>query len=154
MQLETIAQLGIFLILFVLGLEFSLAHLQRVWRDALQSALGQTVVLVIGIGFGSAVLPITAAEAIIVGVCCSLSSTAVVVTSLTVEDLDSADGQSIVGVLVMQDVLVGLLLAAVPLLLHPMSQIVAAVLLMARNLAIFLLTVAAFARIVSYASLR
>ena len=62
MQLETIAQFGIFLILFVLGLEFSVAHLQGTWREALQSALGQMTLILGAVVFGSRILPITPSE--------------------------------------------------------------------------------------------
>ena len=73
-----------------------------------------------------------------IGVCCALSSTAVVVTVLSSDELDSPEGRSVVGVLVTQDVLVGLVLASVPLLNHGIAEVPAALLLMARNLAIFL----------------
>jgi hypothetical protein len=60
--METLAQLGILLILYMLGVEFSLARLRGVWREALVSTLGQTVVVLATAIAGSYVLPITAAE--------------------------------------------------------------------------------------------
>ena len=89
-----------------------------------------------------------------VGICCALSSTAVVVTVLRPSDLDAPEGRSIVGVLVMQDVLVGLLLAAVPLLLHPPEETLAAVALMGKNLVIFTVIAVVAARVMSSMAFR
>jgi len=93
-------------------------------------------------------------QAFLIGVCCALSSTAVVVTVLSSDELDSPEGRSVVGVLVTQDVLVGLVLASVPLLNHGIAEVPAALLLMARNLAIFLVFAYASGKAISLIAFR
>ncbi|ORX61379.1 hypothetical protein DM01DRAFT_1380297 [Hesseltinella vesiculosa] len=110
-QTETLAQLGVALIVFVLGLECSLDKLKSMYRIALGGAsliflVTVSCFIMLGIVFGT-----TIKEAIFVGACISLSSTAVVVKVIPAEYMDH-----LYGLLVMQDVLLGFMLAMVPAL--------------------------------------
>ncbi|KAI8330648.1 Sodium/hydrogen exchanger family-domain-containing protein [Chlamydoabsidia padenii] len=120
-QTETLAQLGVVLIVFVLGLECSLEKLRSMWRVALG---GVTMILLLTIFFFimmGLLLGTTIKEAVFVGACVSLSSTAVVVKVIPVEQL----GEHLYGLLVMQDVLLGFMLALVPALGKSGLQVVA-----------------------------
>ncbi|KAI8997746.1 Sodium/hydrogen exchanger family-domain-containing protein [Pilobolus umbonatus] len=110
-QIETLAQLGVVLIIFVLGLEFSLDKLRKMWRIALTGAVTILFVtilffMLIGIIIGAAMK-----DAVFIGACISLSSTAVVVKCIKPEQLDH-----LYGLLVMQDVILGFMLAIIPAL--------------------------------------
>ncbi len=124
-QVETLAQFGVTLLLFCLGVEFSLAQLRRVQGIALGGGILQ-IVLTIGLTAGLACLSGTvdyAVQGIVLGAILALSSTAVVLKSLTEANAsDSAPGQAMLGILIVQDLAVGLMLAIVPALNHPPSQ--------------------------------
>lgn len=106
-QTETLAQLGVVFIVFVLGLEFSMERLRAMWRLALGGAVMILIVTVLLFVIMGAIVGATMKEAIFVGACISLSSTAVVVKCIRLDHLDH-----LYGLLVMQDVLLGFMLVS------------------------------------------
>ncbi|CAG8603869.1 7324_t:CDS:2 [Paraglomus occultum] len=130
-QTETLSQLGVIFIVFMLGLEFSFEKIRRTWRFALGSAsfiilVTLTVSLIIGFIVGS-----NGKEAAFVGMCISFSSTVVV------ERLRSQDLEQLYGPLVIQDIVFGLLLAALPALSKSGIQAILAVARLFVSLVIF-----------------
>lgn len=103
--METLAQLGVVLIVFVLGLEFSLEKIRKMWRIALEGAVTLLLVTVLFFLLMAYMLGADYKEAIFVGACISLSSTAVVVKCIRLDQLDH-----LYGLLVMQDVILGFML--------------------------------------------
>ncbi|CAO3652507.1 unnamed protein product [Cunninghamella echinulata] len=131
-QTETLAQLGVVLIVFVLGLECSLDRLKSMWRLALG---GATLLLFITIFFFimmGMILGGTIKESVFVGACISLSSTAVVVKVIPLDHLEH-----LYGLLVMQDVLLGFMLATVPALSKSGIQVMKAILHISVSFMIF-----------------
>ncbi|CAO3650793.1 unnamed protein product [Cunninghamella blakesleeana] len=131
-QTETLAQLGVVLIVFVLGLECSLDRLKSMWRLALG---GATLLLFITIFFFilmGVVLGGTIKESVFVGACISLSSTAVVVKVIPLDHLEH-----LYGLLVMQDVLLGFMLATIPALSKSGIQVIKALLHISGSFMIF-----------------
>lgn len=114
---RTLAEFGVVLLLFAVGLEFSLADLRRLGRAALaggglQVALTIVVVAVALLPFG-----IHPARAVFFGMLVSLSSTAVVLKLLTDRlELGTPHGRLATGVLITQDLAAILFLIAVPVL--------------------------------------
>ncbi|CAG8448066.1 10912_t:CDS:2 [Rhizophagus irregularis] len=109
-QTETLSQFGVIFIVFMLGLEFSFDKLRSMWRFALGSAsliFTATLCFFILAGF---IVGASVNESIFIGACVSLSSTAVV------ERLQCVELKPLYGLLVMQDMLFGVLLAALPAL--------------------------------------
>ncbi|GBB86449.1 hypothetical protein RclHR1_12890004 [Rhizophagus clarus] len=109
-QTETLSQFGVIFIVFMLGLEFSFEKLRSMWRFALGSAsliFTATLCFFILAGF---IVGASVNESIFIGACVSLSSTAVV------ERLQCVELKPLYGLLVMQDMLFGVLLAALPAL--------------------------------------
>ncbi|BAY18561.1 putative potassium/proton antiporter [Anabaenopsis circularis NIES-21] len=131
-QVETLAQFGVAFLLFALGVEFSFAELKKVKAIALgggglQIALTILVtVLVCGVTGAWGSLP---AKGVFLGSILSLSSTAVVLKCLMERnETETPHGQVMLGILVVQDLALGLMLAVLPALHAPAEVIGVAVL--------------------------
>lgn len=101
------SELGVALLLFVVGLELSLAKIRVIGRTALIAGLGQ-VGLTFGLGWALAwALGFEGGAAVLVGLVATFSSTAVVVKLLDrAGELEATRGRLAIGVLLVQDVLV------------------------------------------------
>ena len=104
-QMETLAQLGVVLIVFVLGLEFSIEKIKKMWHLALGGAMTILLVTILFFVVMGLIIGADVKEAVFVGACISLSSTAVVVKCIKLDQLDH-----LYGLLVMQDVILGFML--------------------------------------------
>lgn len=105
------AETGIVLLLFLVGLELSLDKIRDVGRVAVIAGLGQVVFTAAG-GLGlSLLLGFTFIEALFVGTALTFSSTIVVVKLLDQKgELDSLYGRIAVGIFLVQDLVVILVL--------------------------------------------
>jgi CPA2 family monovalent cation:H+ antiporter-2 len=116
-DIEILAEVGVVLLLFTIGLEFSLARLGAIFRTvalggAIQVAGTIAVVVAIATALGFPVRP-----SIFFGFVFALSSTAVVLRGLAERrELDAPHGRFIVGTLIFQDVLVVPMVLLVPVL--------------------------------------
>lgn len=137
-QLQTLAQFGILLIMFVLGLEFSVEKIANHWRI---SGLGGSLVF-IGITLGFVVLGLLLGypvnQSFFVGSAVSLSSTTAVIKCLEEVALTTV-GEAITGILILQDVILGFLLVLLPTLGHPngLTSLLQALLAIARTIGFF-----------------
>ncbi|HYP87163.1 MAG TPA: cation:proton antiporter [Polyangiaceae bacterium] len=115
--IEVLAEIGVVLLLFSIGLEFSLARLRDVLRQvALGGALqvGLTTAVVTGIAVA---LRQPIGRGVFYGFAFSLSSTAIVLRALSERrELDAPHGKFIVGTLIFQDLCVVPMVLIVPLL--------------------------------------
>jgi len=105
--IEVISEVGIVLLLFLVGLELSLDKIRDVGRVAVLAGLGQVVFTAAG-GFGiSYLLGYTALESIFLATALTFSSTVVVVKLLTEKkDIDTLYGRIAVGIFLVQDLVV------------------------------------------------
>lgn len=121
-QVETLAQLGVAFLLFALGVEFSLGQLRKVQGISLGGGSLQ-IVLTIAVTTLVALLVgwvDSAPQGIFLGAILSLSSTAVVLKCLTERnETETPHGQVMLGILVVQDMALGLMLAVLPALDQP-----------------------------------
>jgi CPA2 family monovalent cation:H+ antiporter-2 len=114
---DQLAEVGIVLLLFTVGLEFPVTELRRIWKSvvvggALQVGLTAAAAALAAQAFGA-----TARSAIFIGLFLALSSTAIVLRELArFNRLDSAAGRITTGVLLFQDLAVVLLLLVAPIL--------------------------------------
>jgi CPA2 family monovalent cation:H+ antiporter-2 len=109
--IEPIAELGITMMMFMIGLELSLERLQVMRRLVFGFGLAQFVLCAVAIGAIAYMLGAPPVLAAIVGPALSMSSTAVVVQVLSHEKrLGGPVGRASLGVLLLQDI------AAVPVL--------------------------------------
>ncbi|MEM7437368.1 MAG: cation:proton antiporter [Myxococcota bacterium] len=116
-HVQTLAETGVVLLLFGIGLELSLGRLKRVWRAALIGGSVQvfgTIAATVGVAtFMGLELP----SAILLGFVVAVSSTAVVLRGLATRgELDAPHGKVAVGILVFQDLCVIPMILAIPLL--------------------------------------
>lgn len=106
-DIEAIAELGVSLLLFSLGLEFSVARVRSLGGRALGGGVLQVVVTLL---FGAGVAMVAGRpvpEAIAVGAMISLSSTAVVLRILMERaEMETAHGRNSLAVLLVQDMAV------------------------------------------------
>ncbi len=120
-QVETLAEIGVVFLLFTVGLDFSMGHIQRIWRTVIVGGALQiagTVVCVLLVLM--AVLPTRLA--VFIGLFVALSSTAVVLRELGQRnELDTLRGRLAVGILLFQDLAVVVLLLLVPFLFGEME---------------------------------
>ena len=123
-QVETLAQFGVYFLLFSLGCEFSLQKLRKVMRPAIIGGLMYILLVVVAVVVCLYyIFRAPVSEAILVGFCVSLSSTVVTLGMMNAQETASMYGQLIIAVLVMQDVCLGLMLATIPILSSATLQI-------------------------------
>lgn len=111
-DIELLAEIGVALLLFAIGLDFPLSALAPVKKIALLGTVVQ-MVLTIALGYGvGSLLGLGWHEAVWFGALLSISSTAIVLKTLTEQEvLGTLSSRVIIGMLVVQD------LAVVPLLI-------------------------------------
>jgi CPA2 family monovalent cation:H+ antiporter-2 len=125
-QVETLAQFGVAFLLFALGVEFSFSELKKVkgislGGGGLQIALTILVTTLISLGTGWVTSP---AQGVFLGAILSLSSTAVVLKCLMERnETGTPHAQVMLGMLVVQDLALGLMLAVLPALDKPVEEI-------------------------------
>jgi CPA2 family monovalent cation:H+ antiporter-2 len=116
-SIQALAEIGVVLLLFSIGLEFSLARLRDILRQAalgglLQVGLTTLVTTVIALCIGEPL-----GRSIFYGFVFALSSTAIVLRALAERrELDAPHGRFIVGTLIFQDLCVVPMVLIVPLL--------------------------------------
>ncbi len=129
-QVETLAQFGVAFLLFALGVEFSLAELKKVQvislgGGGLQIVLTILVTTLVSLGMSWVSSP---AQGVFLGAILSLSSTAVVLKCLMERnETETPHGQVMLGILVVQDLALGLMLAVLPALDQPLESMAIAV---------------------------
>ncbi|MGB8700977.1 MAG: cation:proton antiporter [Thermosynechococcaceae cyanobacterium] len=118
-EIEVLAKMGVALLLFALGVEFSLGDLLKVRRIALGGGplqIALTMVLAGGAAYGLGAVNSWPA-AVFLGATLSLSSTALVLKSLIERnEVQTAHGQAMLGMLIVQDIGLGFMLAVLPTL--------------------------------------
>jgi CPA2 family monovalent cation:H+ antiporter-2 len=116
-QVELLAEVGIVLLMFMIGLEFSLSGLAEIRRPFLLGGSVQMLGTAAVVGLGTYILGSTIAQSVYLGLVVSLSSTAVVLDLLQKRaELDSPHGRTVLGALIFQDIAVVPIMLAAPLL--------------------------------------
>ncbi|WP_026794062.1 MULTISPECIES: cation:proton antiporter [Planktothrix] len=126
-QVETLAQFGVAFLLFALGVEFSFAELKKVQGISLGGGGLQIVftVLITALTMGILGWDTSPIQGIFLGAILSLSSTAVVLKCLMERnEMASPQGQIMLGILVVQDLALGLMLAVLPALNQPEGGVI------------------------------
>lgn len=139
-EVDILAEIGVILLLFTIGLEFSIPNLIRIKKAAFVAGSLQLVLTTLAFGavtyFGTYdFLPI----AIFYGFLCTLSSTAIVLKILQIRgEMGSPHGQIILAVLIFQDIAVVPMMLLMPVLAGQSDDVFMAILMMIGKTALVL----------------
>jgi CPA2 family monovalent cation:H+ antiporter-2 len=112
---RTLAEFGVVMLLFTVGLELSLTDLGRIGRTAVVAGALQVLLTVAAVGLVLAAAGVHPARAVFFGLLLALSSTALVLKLLTDRlELSSPHGRLTTGILVFQDLMVVPFAVAIP----------------------------------------
>lgn len=112
---EMMAEVGVILLLFTIGIEFSMAKLARIRKSVIIGGGGQVLLTIVlsALAFSSAT--VDARRAVFWGFLTALSSTAVILKILAEKgETDSPHGRVMVGILIFQDLCVVPLMLLIP----------------------------------------
>ncbi len=116
-HVEVLAEIGIALLLFGIGLELSLDRLRRFWKAVLLGGGIQVTLTVACTALVAKAFGLSPGPAIFLGCVVAISSTAVVLRGLSTRgELEAPHGRLAVGILVFQDLCVVPMILAVPIL--------------------------------------
>jgi CPA2 family monovalent cation:H+ antiporter-2 len=136
-QVEQMAEIGVVLLLFTIGIEFSLKELLRIkhlvlWGGGVQVAVTIAVVALLGIGLG-----FSWQQSAFFGFLVSLSSTAILMKLLMdAGEMDSPHGKACLGILIFQDLCVVPLMLFTPFLGGAGDGLVGIVMVLGKALAV------------------
>jgi len=136
-QVEVLAEIGVALLLFGIGMELALKKLKRLWKLAVVGGflqVGITALAAYGIGKLTGLSNYTA---LIIGFIVALSSTAIVLRGLQQRgEVDAPHGRLILGILVFQDFSVIPIMLIIPLLIGAEASTGAFILTLAKSIGI------------------
>lgn len=116
-RVSDLAELGVVVLLFEIGLELPVERVRRLWRRALAAGGLQVLVTLAVVAVAAMALGVAARPAWVLGALVAMSSTALVMRLLSERgELDTPQGQLAVGILLFQDLCIVPFLLLVPLL--------------------------------------
>jgi len=116
-EVEVMAELGVVLLLFTIGIEFSLKNLSRIRRMFLIGGSLQVLLTIGCVTLVAEVMGLSAGKSVFIGFVISLSSTAIVMKLLQERsEIDSPHGQASMGILLFQDLIIVPMMLLTPLL--------------------------------------
>ena len=143
-EVEILAEIGVILLLFTIGVEFSFANLLQIRQSVLVAGPIQVAAtcltgLVLALQVGK-----TMGEAVFIGFLVSLSSTAIVLKLLQERaEVDTPHGRTSLGILIFQDIIIVPMMLLVPLLAGASENIgVSFLILLAKGVIIIALVIA------------
>lgn len=118
-----LAEIGVVLLMFTLGIEFSLGELKHLWRTALVGGGVQVAITASIAGFGALFLGFPPADSVVLGVAVALSSTAVSMKSFQdIGQHNNPGARASLGIALFQDILVIVFFLVMPVLYHTDSE--------------------------------
>lgn len=114
-QIEKLAQIGVVMLMFALGIEFNLGILRPVWKVAVGAGLLQLTLTIALVTLGAQIMGLGFGPGLLLGFILALSSTVVVVRILSERgELDAHYGRVLLGILIVQDLSVIAMVLLVP----------------------------------------
>ncbi|KAJ3225764.1 Transmembrane and coiled-coil domains-containing protein 3 [Clydaea vesicula] len=142
-QVETISRgLGVLFIMFFLGLEFNFSKILKVWKISLFGSFLIYFFIMVVVYYIGCYFQNETKEALVVGSSIFLSSTAVGLKCLGTEDSETVYGRSIIGILVFQDIVLGILITMLPILEKSGKEILSSLISLFGSLILFFFIVA------------
>ena len=106
-QVEVLAEVGVVLLLFGIGLELSPDRIRRLWRAVLIGGAFQVGVTILAVIAVAQAFGLATAQAAFLGFVVAVSSTAIVLRGLSARgELDAPHGRLAVGILIFQDIII------------------------------------------------
>jgi CPA2 family monovalent cation:H+ antiporter-2 len=116
-EVETLAQIGVVLLLFSIGLEFSFHNFVRIKRIILIGGTLQVVLTIVVVTVFARYLGRSMPQSVFIGFLLSLSSTAIVLKRLQEKaEVESPHGKTSLGILIFQDIIVVPMMLVLPLM--------------------------------------
>ena len=116
-EVEALSELGVVLLLFTIGLEFSVREINRMRTPILVGGTVQVFATLAATAAGAMLLGLPPGKAVFMGFLGALSSTAIVLKLLQERaEIDSAHGRATLAILIYQDIMAVLMLLAAPML--------------------------------------
>lgn len=113
--IQLLAEIGVVLLLFSIGVEFSIDKLLQLRHYVLRAGIAQIGLTILLCLIGAGILGYSFAQALALGMIISLSSTAVGIKLLKQrQEQDSTHGRFAIGVLLFQDVMAPIFMAMIP----------------------------------------
>ena len=140
-EVEVLAEIGVIMLLFTVGLEFSLSSLLAIKRFVIVGGGVQVLLTIVIVYFLSSHLGFNTGEAVFLGFLFSLSSTAIVLKLLQQRnEIDSVHGKAILAILIFQDIIVVPMMLFAPILAGDSTELDASLLILAvKGLGVILL---------------
>lgn len=116
-SVQALAEVGVVLLLFTIGMEFSFQHLLRIRRAVLVGGTLQVVLTVAAVAAAGIFFGLAPGQAVFFGFLLSLSSTAIVLSLLQERsEVESPHGRTTLGILIFQDLVIIPMMLLVPFL--------------------------------------
>jgi monovalent cation:H+ antiporter-2, CPA2 family len=124
-MVETLATMGVALLMFTLGLETSFSQLRQIGKVGLLGGILQIfITFIFGLLAGIGIFKWSLDQSLLFGLIISMSSTAVCMKILMDRgELDSVHGRIMIAILILQDLVVVIMTVAVPLMGGPVEGI-------------------------------
>lgn len=141
-QVELISEIGVIMLLFVIGMELSLDQLKKIKRTVFVGGFLQVFLTVVVVGLLAFYMNFPWNESLFIGFLFSLSSTAIVLKILQDRnELTSPHGRNALAILIFQDIIVVPMMLTVPIIAGATDDVVSSVLsLLIKTLIVILIT--------------
>jgi len=146
-SIATFGEVGIILLLFTIGLEFSFDKLLKSWRTAIIGGLLQVCTTIVAVTLIAYALHVPFTGAVVFGFIISLSSTAIVMKILQERrEVDTLQGRTLLGILIFQDLAIIPMILILPIFMGSGGPDLTALPLGVAKVALILLVVIVLAR--------
>ncbi|MFH1995005.1 MAG: cation:proton antiporter [Nitrospinota bacterium] len=130
-EVELLAEIGVVLLLFTIGIEFSLKRLLQIRRSVLIGGSLQVILTILATLVLVKNLGQPVGSAIFIGFLIALSSTAIVLRQLQESaQVDSPHGRTILGILIFQDIIIVPMILITPILTGQTVNVAGAILIL------------------------
>ncbi|MDQ3393457.1 MAG: cation:proton antiporter [Bacteroidota bacterium] len=148
-EVEILAEIGVIMLLFIIGMEFSLKSLVAIKRTVLIGGTTQVVLTILVVAGLSSFFGYSWNEAVFIGFLFSLSSTAIVLKLLQEKaEINSPHGKAILAILIFQDIIVVPMMLFTPMIAGETDNLAFSLLLLAVKGIVVLIVVYVSARFV------
>ncbi|MFO7597157.1 MAG: cation:proton antiporter [Desulfocurvibacter africanus] len=139
-EVEVLAEIGVILLLFVIGMELSFKELLRIKKPVFLGGAAQVLLTIVVFDGLAMLMGASAGHAVFAGFLAALSSTAVVLKLLSERaELDAPHGRIALGILIFQDIVVVPMMLLIPFLSGRAGNLGASLMLLAIKTVVIIL---------------